>query len=65
MALSVLTAIHRSFYRVPNHEENQPAHLTLKDASVPISHNLALYESPEQRYCPAGVYEIVKDNDDG
>tara|TARA_B100001093_G_scaffold86585_1_gene78404 strand:- start:10498 stop:12132 length:1635 start_codon:yes stop_codon:yes gene_type:complete len=47
-----------------NHEENQPAHLTLKDASVPISHNLKLYDSPEQRYCPAGVYEIVK-NDDG
>jgi len=47
-----------------NHEENQPAHLTLKDASVPISHNLELYDSPEQRYCPAGVYEIVKDNDD-
>ena len=48
-----------------NHEENQPAHLTLKDASVPISYNLALYEAPEQRYCPAGVYEIVRDNDDG
>ena len=47
-----------------NHEENQPAHLTLKDTSVPISHNLALYDAPEQRYCPAGVYEIVK-NDDG
>jgi electron-transferring-flavoprotein dehydrogenase len=46
-----------------NHEENQPAHLTLKDASVPISHNLALYDSPEQRYCPAGVYEIVKNDD--
>jgi electron-transferring-flavoprotein dehydrogenase len=43
-----------------NHEENQPAHLTLKDTSVPISHNLALYDSPEQRYCPAGVYEIVE-----
>ena len=42
-----------------NHEENQPAHLTLKDASVPVSHNLALYDAPEQRYCPAGVYEIV------
>ncbi|MDA1153121.1 MAG: electron transfer flavoprotein-ubiquinone oxidoreductase, partial [Proteobacteria bacterium] len=47
-----------------NHEENQPAHLTLKDASIPISHNLALYDAPEQRYCPAGVYEIVH-NDDG
>jgi len=47
-----------------NHEENQPAHLTLKDASIPISHNLALYDAPEQRYCPAGVYEIIH-NDDG
>ncbi len=46
-----------------NHEENQPAHLTLKDASIPIEHNLALYDSPEQRYCPAGVYEIVKEED--
>ncbi len=41
-----------------NHEENQPAHLTLKDQSVPISTNLALYDAPEQRYCPAQVYEI-------
>ena len=46
-----------------NHEENQPAHLTLKDASVPIAHNLALYDAPEQRYCPAGVYEIVREDD--
>ena len=45
-----------------NHEENQPAHLTLKDASIPIAHNLALYDAPEQRYCPAGVYEIVRDD---
>ncbi len=44
-----------------NHEENQPAHLTLKDASVPVDVNLALYEAPEQRYCPAGVYEIVRE----
>ena len=44
-----------------NHEENQPVHLRLKDASVPIAHNLALYDAPEQRYCPAGVYEIVRD----
>ncbi|MES2355473.1 MAG: electron transfer flavoprotein-ubiquinone oxidoreductase [Pseudomonadota bacterium] len=44
-----------------NHEENQPVHLTLKDANVPIKVNLALYDAPEQRYCPAGVYEIVQD----
>ena len=42
-----------------NHEEDQPVHLTLKDAEVPIAVNLALYDAPEQRYCPAGVYEIV------
>ena len=47
-----------------NHEENEPCHLTLKDASVPITLNLAKYDAPEQRYCPAGVYEIVR-NDDG
>jgi len=47
-----------------NHEENQLSHLTLKDASVPVNVNLALYAGPEQRYCPAGVYEFVK-NDDG
>ena len=44
-----------------NHEENQPAHLTLKDASVPIALNLAQYAGPESRYCPAGVYEYVPD----
>jgi electron-transferring-flavoprotein dehydrogenase len=43
-----------------NHEENQPAHLTLKDASVPVSINLAKYAGPESRYCPAGVYEFIK-----
>ena len=47
-----------------NHEEDQPVHLTLKDPSVPIAVNLAEYDAPEQRYCPAGVYEIVR-NDDG
>jgi electron-transferring-flavoprotein dehydrogenase len=47
-----------------NHEENQPAHLTLKDASVPVATNLSQYAGPEGRYCPAGVYEFVK-NDDG
>ena len=46
-----------------NHEEHQPAHLTLKDASVPVNINLALYAGPESRYCPAGVYEYVKNPD--
>jgi electron-transferring-flavoprotein dehydrogenase len=46
-----------------NHEEQQPAHLTLKDASVPVKINLATYAGPEARYCPAGVYEFV--NKDG
>jgi len=45
-----------------NHEEDQPVHLTLKDPSVPISVNLEKYDAPEQRYCPAGVYEIVEDD---
>jgi len=44
-----------------NHEENQPCHLQLKNPAVPIDTNLALYDAPEQRYCPAGVYEIVRD----
>ncbi|MFM2341067.1 MAG: hypothetical protein RLZZ592_720 [Pseudomonadota bacterium] len=42
-----------------NHEEHQPAHLTLKDARVPVETNLAVYAGPETRYCPAGVYEFV------
>ena len=46
-----------------NHEEQQPAHLTLKDASVPVATNLAKYAGPESRYCPAGVYEFVKNPD--
>ena len=46
-----------------NHGEDQPCHLTLKDASVPVNVNLELYDAPEQRYCPAGVYEIVRDDD--
>ncbi len=46
-----------------NHSEDQPIHLTLKDAKVPIEINLARYDAPEQRYCPAGVYEIVRDDD--
>jgi electron-transferring-flavoprotein dehydrogenase len=47
-----------------NHEENQPAHLTLKDPSVPVNVNWQTYAGPESRYCPAAVYEFVK-NDDG
>ncbi len=49
------------FISATNHTEEQPCHLKLKDASVPISTNLALYNAPETRYCPAGVYEIVED----
>ena len=44
-----------------NHAEDQPAHLTLKDASVPVRVNLATYAGPESRYCPAAVYEYVSD----
>ena len=46
-----------------NHEEDQPIHLKLKDPEVPIRINLPEYDAPEQRYCPAGVYEIVRDDD--
>jgi electron-transferring-flavoprotein dehydrogenase len=49
------------FISATNHVEEQPCHLRLKDASVPVSVNLALYAAPETRYCPAGVYEIVED----
>ncbi|MBI3710668.1 MAG: electron transfer flavoprotein-ubiquinone oxidoreductase [Proteobacteria bacterium] len=53
------------FLSSTNHEENQPAHLKLKDPTVPVAHNLALYDAPEQRYCPAGVYEIIRDASGG
>ena len=49
------------FLSSTNHEEDQPCHLQLKDAAVPISVNLARYDAPEQRFCPAGVYEILRD----
>jgi electron-transferring-flavoprotein dehydrogenase len=51
------------FISSTNHEENQPAHLKLRDAAVPIAINLEHYDAPEQRYCPAGVYEIVRADD--
>ena len=44
------------------HEEDQPCHLVLSDPNLPISHNLELYDEPAQRYCPAGVYEIVEED---
>jgi electron-transferring-flavoprotein dehydrogenase len=50
-------------FSATNHEENQPVHLVLKDESVAIDTNLAIYDAPEQRYCPAQVYEIVTDDD--
>ena len=46
-----------------NHEEDQPVHLTLKDRDIPTAVNLPVYAGPEQRYCPAGVYEFVEEAD--
>jgi electron-transferring-flavoprotein dehydrogenase len=50
------------FLSSTNHEEDQPSHLKLRDASIPIEHNLVLYDEPAQRYCPAGVYEVVEED---
>ncbi|OUS28443.1 electron transfer flavoprotein-ubiquinone oxidoreductase [Gammaproteobacteria bacterium 45_16_T64] len=47
-----------------NHAEDQPCHLILTDKNIPIRHNLALFDEPAQRYCPAGVYEIIDGDDD-
>ncbi len=51
------------FLSSTNHEEDQPCHLKLTDPSIPIKHNLPLYDEPAQRYCPAGVYEVITDED--
>jgi electron-transferring-flavoprotein dehydrogenase len=48
-----------------NHAEEQPAHLKLRKAEVAVEHNLATYDGPEGRYCPAGVYEFVQDEETG
>ena len=48
-----------------NHEEDQPVHLQLKDSNIPIEVNLRDFDEPAQRYCPAGVYEVIKDDDGG
>ncbi|MFP4327234.1 MAG: electron transfer flavoprotein-ubiquinone oxidoreductase [Paracoccaceae bacterium] len=49
-------------FSMTNHEESQPCHLTLKDPELPVKVNLATYAGPSARYCPAGVYEFVKDD---
>ena len=46
-----------------NHEEDQPCHLRLKDSTIPLAQNLPMFDEPAQRYCPAGVYEIVEEAD--
>jgi len=51
------------FLSATNHEEDQPVHLKLKDPSIPIDYNLPTYDEPAQRYCPAGVYEVVREDD--
>ena len=50
------------FLSSTNHEEDQPCHLQLTDPDVPIQRNLPQYDEPAQRYCPAGVYEVLQDN---
>jgi electron-transferring-flavoprotein dehydrogenase len=52
------------FLSSTNHEEDQPIHLVLKDKTIPIAKNLPMYDEPAQRYCPAGVYEVVGEGED-
>jgi len=60
ISFDVLSSV---FLSSTNHEEDQPSHLKLKDASIPVDYNLPEFDEPAQRYCPAGVYEIVTEND--
>jgi electron-transferring-flavoprotein dehydrogenase len=62
LSFDLLTNLSRSG---TNHSEDQPIHLSLKDESVPVNRNLAEFDGPEQRFCPAGVYEFVDDGKDG
>ena len=50
------------FLSSTNHEEDQPSHLKLRDESIPIAYNLPEFDEPSQRYCPAGVYEVVEED---
>ncbi|MBT6275484.1 MAG: 4Fe-4S dicluster domain-containing protein, partial [Chromatiales bacterium] len=50
-------------FSATNHEENQPIHLTLKDDSIPVAVNLHRYDGPENRFCPAGVYEFIEEEE--
>ena len=58
LSFDILSSV---FLSSTNHEENQPVHLQLADPAVPLDSNLPLYDEPAQRYCPAGVYEIVEE----
>ena len=51
------------FLTATNHEEDQPCHLQLADPNIPINSNLPLFDEPAQRYCPAGVYEVMEEED--
>jgi len=55
---SLIDKLSSVFLSNTNHEESQPCHLKLKDASIPIKVNLVKFDEPAQRYCPAGVYEV-------
>ena len=59
MAHCLLTGLTNVAFSFTNHEESQPAHLHLADASIPVDRNLPDFAGPSARYCPAGVYEFV------